>query len=68
MALKIYRNPFHNGRYANMKCFCESGKKLKKCHGIDYSLREDEHNEAMKLFEKWEESPEGVKFFQEKKK
>ena len=26
-------NPLNNSKYRNLKCFCGSNKKLKKCHG-----------------------------------
>lgn len=58
-----YRNPFCNGRFANMKCFCGSSEKLKNCHGREYMLTKREHKEAMKLFKAWEDSAEGQKFY-----
>lgn len=63
---KPLRNPFRNGRYANEKCFCGSGQKVKKCHGREYTLTEEEMKTAKDLFEKWEDSPEGQKFFRDR--
>lgn len=63
----LRRNPFSNSKYGNLRCFCGSGSKLKRCHGSKVTLDKSEMDEARKLFEKWEESPEGLKFFQEKR-
>lgn len=60
---KLLRNPWKNGVYANHKCFCGSGKKLKKCHGESVTLTEKEMKDARALYEKWEDSPEGILFF-----
>jgi hypothetical protein len=62
---KMIRNPFCNGRFANERCFCRSGRKLKQCHGKAYAVTEKEHQEAMELFKEWEDSPEGAAFFSE---
>lgn len=62
---KLLRNPFKNGRYANEKCFCQSGKKLKKCHGFEYIVTEDEMKAAQDLFAKWEDTPAGQQFLRD---
>ena len=62
-----WRNPFANSKYGNLKCFCGSGVKLKKCHGVKTSLDKAELEAARELFHKWEESPAGLEFFRKKK-
>jgi hypothetical protein len=46
---KMYDNPIAKGAYRNHPCICGSGKKMKKCHGQDRQLREDEYTEMMRL-------------------
>jgi hypothetical protein len=62
-----WRNPFNNGRYRNHQCFCGSGKKLKKCHGAERTLNKADLDEAERLFRLWEDSPEGILFFKNKR-
>lgn len=67
LGTKLFRNPWKNSLYGNETCFCDSGLKLKKCHGDEYFFTEKEMKNARILFEKWEESPRGIEFFREKR-
>lgn len=46
---KKFRNPLSQGVYRNMQCICNSGKKVKKCHGKEYALTAVEHNEITRM-------------------
>ncbi len=42
-------NPLNTGKYANKKCICDSGKKVKKCCGIPVWLPAEEAELAQKF-------------------
>jgi hypothetical protein len=44
---RLYRNPLHHGDIRNEPCVCNSGKKVKSCHGSKYAVSESEMNEIM---------------------
>lgn len=44
-----YRNPLYASEYRNMPCPCLSGKKVKKCHGREYSVKKDEYDEIIRI-------------------
>lgn len=41
----MYRNPLMDGDLRNEPCVCNSGKKIKRCHGMKYALNEKEMSE-----------------------
>lgn len=45
----MYRNPVAKGEYRNHPCICGSGKKMKKCHGANYAITADEHQDIVRL-------------------
>jgi hypothetical protein len=46
---KTYRNPLHLGSLRNKPCPCDSGKKLKRCHGEKYGITEEEAKEINQI-------------------
>lgn len=48
----LYRNPLNKSKLRNMPCICGSGKKIKKCHGIDYGIDVLKLNEINRLIDK----------------
>ncbi len=48
----MYRNPLAIGSIRNHPCICGSGKKIKKCHGIESSMTMDEAKVVSELIKK----------------
>lgn len=47
----LYRNPMHKGEYRNHPCICNSGKKMKKCHGAERGVTAEGLKEIHELGE-----------------
>lgn len=43
-----YFNPLSNGKYRNNLCVCGSGKKIKKCHGKEFTVPWDERQKIVR--------------------
>ena len=43
--MSLYRNPMAKGEYRNHPCICNSGKKMKKCHGANSAVTLEEFKE-----------------------
>lgn len=44
-----YFNPLSNGSNRNRPCVCGSGKKIKKCHGVESSVSKDEYDRIIRM-------------------
>ena len=42
-------NQLSKGKYRNAKCICNSGLKMKNCHGLNYRVSVEEFEEINKL-------------------
>lgn len=47
----LYRNPLMGGDLRNEPCVCNSGRKLKHCHGNKYAITKKEMNEIQLLIQ-----------------
>ena len=49
---KRYPNPLASGKFRNAPCVCGSGKKVKKCCGINYVVSEEKRKEIINNYDK----------------
>lgn len=49
--MTLYRNPLFKGELRNEPCPCGSGKKTKKCHGVDYAVPKEHREDFIKAQE-----------------